>query len=103
MSPDAFSLSQPSFATTNWMDSLLATPKIPDKVRVLCSRCRVPFREKIKNMREGFQTQCPNCNRLITFSSDSADLGVQRAMTEARRIRNGAAASAVYRSDAERL
>ncbi|WP_455406707.1 hypothetical protein [Rhodopseudomonas parapalustris] len=44
------------------MDSLLATPKMPDKVQVLCSRCRVPFREKIKNMREGFQTQCPKCN-----------------------------------------
>ncbi|MFL9499445.1 hypothetical protein [Rhodopseudomonas palustris] len=85
------------------MDSLLATPKIPDKVRVLCGRCRVPFREKIKNMREGFQTQCPNCNRLITFSSDSADLGVQRAMTEARRIRNGGAAAAVYGGGTERL
>lgn len=85
------------------MDSLLATPKIPDKVRVLCGRCRVPFREKIKNMREGFQTQCPNCNRLITFSSDSADLGVQRAMTEARRIRNGGAATAVYGGGTERL
>lgn len=85
------------------MDSLLATPKMPDKVRVLCSRCRVPFREKIKNMREGFQTQCPNCNQLITFSSDSADLGVQRAMTEARRIRNGSAVAAVYGGGTERL
>ncbi|QDL98481.1 hypothetical protein FLL57_14730 [Rhodopseudomonas palustris] len=85
------------------MDSLLATPSIPDKVRVLCSRCRMPFREKVKNMREGFQTQCPNCGRLITFSSDSADLGVQRAMTEARRIRNGASVSAVYGNDAEGL
>ena len=83
------------------MDSLLATPKIPDKVRVLCGRCRVPFREKIKNMREGFQTQCPHCNRLITFSSDSGDLGVQRAMTEARRIRNGGTAAAVYGSGTE--
>ena len=67
----------------------LAPAKTPDKIRVLCSKCRVPFREKIKNIREGAQVQCPNCNKLITFSSDSADLGVQRAFTEARRIKNG--------------
>jgi hypothetical protein len=49
----------------------------------------MPFREKIKNVREGAQVQCPNCNKLITFSSDSADLGVQRALVEVRRIKNG--------------
>jgi hypothetical protein len=67
----------------------LAAPKIPDKIRVLCTRCRATFREKIRNVREGFQVQCPSCNTLITFSGDSADLGVQRAFTEARRIKNG--------------
>lgn len=70
------------------MDTL-AAPKTPDKVRVLCTKCRGTFREKIKHVREGFQVQCPNCNKLITFSVDSADMGVQRAMTEARRIKNG--------------
>ncbi|WP_022719702.1 hypothetical protein [Rhodopseudomonas sp. B29] len=71
------------------MDKLLAAPKMPDKVRVMCVKCQTPFREKIKNIREGVQVQCPNCNRLITFSTDSADPGVQRAMTDARRIKNG--------------
>ena len=70
------------------MDKPLAAPKPPDKVRVTCTKCGVPFREKIKNVREGAQVQCPNCNRLITFSVDSADPGVQRAMTDVRRIKN---------------
>lgn len=57
------------------------------KVKILCSRCKVPFRARVSQMKEGYQAQCPNCNRLITFSNDSADLGVRRAMTEARRIK----------------
>ena len=60
-----------------------------EKIRVRCSRCKSGFREKVANMREGYQAQCPSCNRLITFSSDSGDACVKRAMTEARRIRNG--------------
>ena len=60
-----------------------------DRVKILCTRCRTPFREKVSNMRDGFQAQCPNCYRMIIFDSDSQDQGVRRAMTEARRIRNG--------------
>lgn len=69
---------------------------ITDKVRVQCGRCRSNFREKVSNLRDGYQSQCPNCSRLITFSSDSGDIFVQKAMTEARRIRNGRATKAVY-------
>jgi hypothetical protein len=60
-----------------------------NKVKVLCTRCRLPFRERASQLKEGHQAQCPNCNRLITFSSDSADIGVRKAMTEARRIKYG--------------
>lgn len=60
-----------------------------DKVKVLCSRCKKPFREKVSNMREGYQTQCPHCYKMIIFDATSEDPGVRRAMTEARRIRNG--------------
>ncbi|ABD08437.1 hypothetical protein RPB_3743 [Rhodopseudomonas palustris HaA2] len=81
----------------------LAPPKSPDKIRVLCTKCRVPFREKIRNVREGTQVQCPNCNRLITFSTDSADLGVQRAFTEVRRIKNGLMLSIHRSSDDDGL
>jgi hypothetical protein len=85
-------LSQPLRPQGHAMDTLRA-PSPPDKIRVMCSNCRVPFREKVKNVRDGVQVQCPNCCRLLTFSSDSADPGVQRAMTDARRIKNGLALS----------
>jgi hypothetical protein len=57
-----------------------------NKIKIQCTRCRMPFRERVSQVKEGHQTQCPNCNRLITFSGDSADVAVRRAMTEARRI-----------------
>jgi transposase-like protein len=60
-----------------------------DKIRVTCSRCKSGFREKVANVREGFQAQCPNCNRLITFSVESGDAFIKKAVVEARRIRNG--------------
>jgi len=70
------------------MNTQLSPSKPPDKIRVTCTQCRIPFREKVKNVREGVQVQCPNCSRLMTFSADSADSGIQRAMTDARRIKN---------------
>ena len=63
------------------------------KIKVQCTRCRLPFRERANQIKEGYQAQCPNCSRLITFSIDSADVGVRRAMTEARRIRYGVSTS----------
>jgi transposase-like protein len=60
-----------------------------EKIRVTCSRCKSGFREKVANIREGFQAQCPSCNRLITFSVDSGDASIKKAIVEARRIRNG--------------
>ncbi len=62
---------------------------MPDKIKIQCSRCRMTSRETVAKLREGHQMQCPNCARLITFSADSDDLHVRRAMKEARRIRNG--------------
>ena len=60
-----------------------------DKIKVHCTKCSNPFREKLSNLREGYQAQCPNCYRLITFDNASQDRGVQRAMRDARRMRNG--------------
>jgi DNA-directed RNA polymerase subunit RPC12/RpoP len=64
------------------------------KIKVQCTRCRLPFRERASQVKEGNQAQCPNCNRLITYSTDSADSGVRKAKTEARRIRYGVPALA---------
>ena len=62
---------------------------VDDRIKVHCSKCKVPFRQKLSNVREGFQTQCPNCDRLIIFDNTSQDSGVLRAMRDARRMRNG--------------
>ena len=61
----------------------------PDRVKILCTRCKNPFRVRVGDCRDGHQAQCPSCYRMITFDSGSEDVGVKRAMTEARRIRTG--------------
>jgi hypothetical protein len=60
-----------------------------NRVKVLCARCSRSFRERISCLHDGYQTQCPNCYRMMTFTSDSEDASIRRAMKEARRIRNG--------------
>ena len=60
-----------------------------DRIKIVCSRCKNPFREKLSNVRNGAQTQCPQCYRAIFFDSDSQDPAIMRAMRDARRARNG--------------
>ncbi len=65
------------------------TEKTVDRIKVQCTKCRNSFRERVRNLRSGYQTQCPHCYRMITFDDGSDDLGVRRALTQARRIRSG--------------
>ena len=60
-----------------------------DRIKVSCSRCKNSFRERVRNLRSGYQAQCPHCYRMITFDESSDDIGVRRALTQARRIRTG--------------
>jgi hypothetical protein len=60
-----------------------------DKIKVLCTRCRNAFRARAGSLVPGYQCQCPNCNRMITFDSSSDDIGVRRALTAARRLKTG--------------
>lgn len=60
-----------------------------DRVKVNCTKCKNSFRERARKLRSGFQMQCPHCYRMITFDESSDDLGVRRALTQARRIRTG--------------
>ena len=60
-----------------------------DKIKVACTRCKARYSEKASRIRDGFQGQCPSCGCFINFSAESMDPGIRRAMTEARRIRNG--------------
>jgi cold shock protein len=40
---------------------------IDDKVKIKCPKCSMMFRERAQKLRNGFQTNCQHCNRLITF------------------------------------
>jgi hypothetical protein len=45
------------------------------------------FQERPNRVRDGFQVNCPNCNRLITLSKETDDPFIRRALKTARDIR----------------
>lgn len=58
-----------------------------EKVKIKCTKCSQVFRERTQKVRNGFQTNCQHCNRLITFDSASEDKNIRRALTSAKEIR----------------
>jgi hypothetical protein len=60
---------------------------IDDKVKIKCPKCSLMFRERAQNLRNGFQTNCPHCNKLITFEIGSEDSNIRRALASARDLR----------------
>ena len=58
-----------------------------DRIKILCSRCRKPFSERAQRLRNGYQVQCPNCMKLITFDSSSEDPNIRRPLKAARDFR----------------
>jgi hypothetical protein len=60
---------------------------IDDKAKIICTKCSMMFRERAQKVRNGFQTNCPHCNRLITFDSSSEDRNIRRALMNAKEVR----------------
>jgi predicted nucleic acid-binding Zn-ribbon protein len=60
---------------------------IEEKVRIKCTKCSQVFRERAQKIRNGFQTNCQHCNRLITFDTTSDDRNIRKALTSARELR----------------
>jgi hypothetical protein len=60
---------------------------IDDKVKIKCTKCSQVFRERAQNVRNGFQTNCQHCNRLITFDTSSEDRNIRRALVSAKAVR----------------
>jgi predicted nucleic acid-binding Zn-ribbon protein len=60
---------------------------IEDKIKIKCSKCSTIFGERAERIRNGFQKQCPNCFKLITFDSSSEDANIRRALKLAREHR----------------
>jgi hypothetical protein len=71
---------------------------VTDRIRIMCSNCKRPFSERAQRLREGYQVQCPNCMRLITFDSSSEDANVRRPLKAARDFRIAKETAAVLAS-----
>ena len=61
---------------------------IDEKVKIRCTKCSQVFRERAQRIRNGFQTNCQHCNRLITFDISSEDKNIRRALMSAKEVRN---------------
>ncbi|MGA2057231.1 MAG: hypothetical protein ABSG88_18190 [Bradyrhizobium sp.] len=60
---------------------------IDEKIKIKCTKCSQVFRERAQRVREGFQTNCPHCNRLITFDSTADDRNIRKALVNAKELR----------------
>ena len=58
-----------------------------DRIKIICSNCRKTFSDRANRLKNGYQVQCPNCMRLITFDSSSEDPNIRRPLKAARDIR----------------
>jgi DNA-directed RNA polymerase subunit RPC12/RpoP len=61
-----------------------------DRIKIICSNCRKLFSDRANRLKNGYQVQCPNCMRLITFDSGSEDPNIQRPLKAARDVRHAA-------------
>jgi hypothetical protein len=60
---------------------------IDEKIKIKCSKCSQVFRERAGKVRDGFQTNCQHCNRLITFDMNADDKNIRKALMSAREVR----------------
>jgi len=60
---------------------------IEEKIKITCTKCSRVFRERAQRIRNGYQTNCQHCNRLITFDTSSEDRNIRRALMSAKEVR----------------
>ena len=60
---------------------------VDEKIRIKCTKCSQVFRERAQRVRPGFQTNCPHCNRLITFDPTVEDRNIRKALLGAKELR----------------
>jgi len=60
---------------------------VDEKVRIKCTKCSQTFRERAQRVRNGLQTNCAHCNRLITFDNNSEDRNIRKALMSAKEVR----------------
>jgi predicted nucleic acid-binding Zn-ribbon protein len=60
---------------------------LDEKIKIKCTKCSQVFRERAQRVRDGFQTNCPHCNRLITFDATAEDRNIRKALSSAKELR----------------
>lgn len=60
---------------------------IDDKVRIRCPHCTKIFKDRASRVRDGYQVNCANCNRLLTLTRETEDPYLRRALKTAKEIR----------------
>ena len=58
-----------------------------DSIQIRCFRCKSSFRDRARRIRSGYTRECPRCNVLIFFESESHDDNIKRALKAAHRMR----------------
>jgi Zn finger protein HypA/HybF involved in hydrogenase expression len=71
----------------NACDQFRSVFMVDEKVKIKCTKCSQVFRERAQKIRNGFQTNCQHCNRLITFDTSSEDRNIRRALMSAKEVR----------------
>lgn len=60
---------------------------LDDTLQILCTRCKVKFRDKARKVQPGYSRQCPGCEGVIYFEEGSCDANVQKALASAQQLR----------------
>jgi predicted nucleic acid-binding Zn-ribbon protein len=63
-----------------------------DSIQIRCSRCDAVFRDRARRIQNGYARECPGCNALIFFESESHDENIKRALKAAHKLRRALAA-----------
>jgi DNA-directed RNA polymerase subunit RPC12/RpoP len=58
-----------------------------DSIQLRCSRCNSSFRDRARRIQNGYARECPNCNVLIFFESESHDEHIKQALKAAHKLR----------------
>ena len=64
-----------------------------DTIQIRCTRCKSSFRDRARRIRSGYTRECPRCNVLIFFESESHDEHIKRALKTAHKMRRALAAA----------
>jgi len=64
-----------------------------DSVQIRCTRCNANFRDRARRIQSGYARECPSCNVLIFFESESHDEHIKRALKAAHKMRRALAAA----------